>query len=265
MNVTAMTIAGSDPSGGAGLQADLKTFQQFGVYGCSAVSLLTVQNTLGVEHVEVMDPELVVRQIRAIVSDLPMHAAKTGALGSEAVIRAVAKEAAGFDFPLIVDPVMVSKHGHPLLPEAAMAALREELLPKAFLITPNRHEAAALLGRKLEGAADLRQAVLELTELGPEHVLLKGGREGDENVDLLCHQGECLEFRAAHFDTPHLHGSGCVLAAAITAELARGQTLRSAIHHAKSFVTQAMVHGRALGRGMQPLNLFVPPHPHPHN
>ena len=259
MNVAALTIAGSDPSGGAGLQADLKTFQQYGVYGCSAVTLLTVQNTLGVEQVEVMDPELVLRQIEAVTSDLPVHAAKTGALGNEAVIRAVARRAANFVFPLVVDPVMVSKHGHALLPPEAISAMRDELLPKAFVLTPNRHEAAALLERELDGAAALREAARDLAALGPQHVLLKAGREAAENIDYLFSDGECLEFRVPHLDTPHQHGSGCVLSAAIAAELARGQALRSAVHHAKSFVTQAMAHGRPLGRGVQPLNLFVPP------
>jgi hypothetical protein len=164
MNVSAMTIAGSDPSGGAGLQADLKTFQQLGVYGSSAVTLITVQNTTGVQGIELLDPELVLRQIEAIVSDIPPAAAKTGALGSEAVIRSVAELAQGFDFPLVVDPVMVSKHGAPLLPSSAMQALREALLPQAFLITPNLHEAAALLGKgEVPGevrweAEDVRQA-----------------------------------------------------------------------------------------------------------
>jgi hydroxymethylpyrimidine/phosphomethylpyrimidine kinase len=266
MNVSAMTIAGSDPSGGAGLQADLKTFQQLGVYGSSAVTLITVQNTTGVQGIELLDPELVLRQIEAIVSDIPPAAAKTGALGSEAVIRSVAELAQGFDFPLVVDPVMVSKHGAPLLPSSAMQALREALLPQAFLITPNLHEAAALLGKgEVPGevrweAEDVRQAARQLHELGARHVLLKGSIQDGQSVDVLYTEGECLEFASPRLETRHQHGSGCVLAAAITAELARGTTLRSALRIAKNFVTLGIRHGRPLGAGVRPLNLFVDPH-----
>jgi hypothetical protein len=162
----ALTIAGSDPSGGAGIQADLKTFHQFGVYGAAAVTLVTVQNTLRVDRVECLDPELVRAQIRAVVEDIRPMAAKTGALGSRANVEAVADEAAGFDFPLVVDPVMISKHGLPLMAAEARAALVERLIPTAFLLTPNLPEAAALAGIEIVEIEDMRRAAQSLAAMG---------------------------------------------------------------------------------------------------
>jgi hydroxymethylpyrimidine/phosphomethylpyrimidine kinase len=181
----ALTIAGSDPSGGAGLQADLKTFHQRGVYGEAAVTLITVQNTRGVERVEVLDPELLAAQVRAVIADIPPQAAKTGALGSRAMVEMVAALAAEFGFPLVVDPVMISKHGAPLMSPDAAQAMAERLLPRAFLITPNLHEAAALVGFAVEDEASMTRAAEKLAAMGAANVLVKGGHLRGSAVDLL--------------------------------------------------------------------------------
>src|SRR5216117_1135335 len=175
MQPVALTIAGSDPSGGAGIQADLKTFHQFGVYGQAVITLLTVQNTVRVSRVEVMPTALVSEQIAAVLEDIPPAAAKTGALGSTDMVEAVARAASEFRFPLVVDPVMVSKHGLSLLPAEAVAAIGELLLPRAFLITPNVPEAEALTGIRILTLDDMRCAARRLMEMGARAVLLKGG------------------------------------------------------------------------------------------
>src|SRR5258708_34938404 len=174
----ALTIAGSDPSGGAGIQADLKTFHQFEVYGEAVITLLTVQNTVRVSRVEVMPPALVLEQLAAVLEDIPPAAAKTGALGSVDMVEALAR-AAAFTFPLVVDPVMVSKHGLSLLPSAAAAAIRSLLLPRAFLVTPNVPEAEALTGIKILTLDDMRRAACRLRELGARAVLIKAGHMED--------------------------------------------------------------------------------------
>src|SRR5450759_3240259 len=175
----ALTIAGSDPSGGAGIQADLKTFHQFGVYGEAVITLLTVQNTVRVSRVVVMPPALVLEQLAAVLEDIPPGAAKTGALGSAAMVEAVARAARDFTFPLVVDPVMASKHGLSLLPDAAAGAIRDLLLPRAFLITPNVPEAEALTGLAIHTLDDMRRAARRLRELGarrPHQGRAPGGR-----------------------------------------------------------------------------------------
>ena len=181
----ALTIAGSDPSGGAGIQADLKTFHQFGVYGEAVITLLTVQNTVRVSRVEVMPPALVLEQLAAVLEDIPPTAAKTGALGSAAMVEALARAAAAFTFPLVVDPVMVSKHGLSLLPADAVDAIRALLVPRAFLITPNVPEAEALTGIKILTLDDMRRAACRLRELGARAVLIKGGHMEGDATDLL--------------------------------------------------------------------------------
>jgi len=250
----ALTIAGSDPSGGAGLQADLKTFHQFGVYGEAVVTLLTVQNTVRVSRMEVMPPELVREQIEAVLEDIPPNAAKTGALGSAEVVEAVARAAEGFRFPLVVDPVMVSKHGLPLLPESAIRAVRQHLLPRAALFTPNLPEAEALTGIAIRGMEDMRAAARRLREMGARAVLIKGGHLEGEATDLLFDGAEWREFPAPRIDTRHTHGSGCTYSAAITAGLARGLTLGDAVARAKLFIHLAIQTSPGLGRGSGPLN-----------
>lgn len=254
----ALTIAGSDPSGGAGIQADLKTFHQFGVYGEAAITLLTVQNTMRVERVECMPAELVLQQILTTVEDIRPGAAKTGALGNREIVEAVAEAAASFDFPLIVDPVMISKHGAPLIAEEARRALRTLLLPRAFLLTPNLHEAAALSGVQVSDIAGMRQAAERLCGLGAKAVLVKGGHLSDTATDVLFAGGRWHEFAAPRVDTRHTHGTGCTYSAAITACLARGIPLIEATRVAKAFITEAIRRNPGLGKGAGPVNHHTP-------
>lgn len=259
MTTVALTIAGSDPSGGAGVQADLKTFHQHGVYGTSVITLLTVQNTRGVRRVEVMAPDLVREQIEAVVSDVPPGAAKTGALGSAAVVEAVAEAAERFEFPLVVDPVMISKHGAALMDEAARVALRERLLPRATLVTPNAPEAAWLAGFDVTDRRAARRAVEAIAALGAWAVLLKGGHlAGEQAVDLLFVQGQMVELSAPRIDSPHTHGTGCTYSAAITARLARAEPLLGAVSDAKGWLTEALLDPPRIGTGIGPVNHFTP-------
>lgn len=250
----ALTIAGSDPSGGAGLQADLKTFHQFGVYGEAVVTLVTVQNTLRVARVECLTADLVVEQIRAVLEDIRPRAAKTGALGNREIVEAVADTAAEFDFPLVVDPVLISKHGAPLLASDARAALIERLLPRATLVTPNLHEAAALAGFPVEDVAAMRRAAEAIHALGPRAVLVKGGHLEAGATDVLLAGGTFYEFPAPHIATPHTHGTGCTYSAAIAACLARGLDLPAAVQAAKAYITEAIRSNPGLGRGAGPVN-----------
>jgi hydroxymethylpyrimidine/phosphomethylpyrimidine kinase len=258
MTTVALTIAGSDPSGGAGLQADLKTFHQHGVYGLSVVTLLTVQNTEHVESVQLVDPAFVLAQLGAVLHDLPPAAAKTGALGSAELITALAAVAAEFPFPLVVDPVMISKHGDPLLPNSAVRALRDRLLPHARLVTPNRAEAAALAEIKVTDVASATRAAAAIARCGVPSVLIKGVGCDDTHVDLLYNRGDVRLFAAPHVDTPHTHGSGCVFSAAITARLAAGTPLTDAIAGAKDFIARAIQSAPGLGHGRGPVNMHTP-------
>jgi hydroxymethylpyrimidine/phosphomethylpyrimidine kinase len=253
----ALTIAGSDPSGGAGIQADLKTFHQHNVYGEAVITLLTVQNTRSVSAVVPIDPELVTAQLRAVLEDIPPHAAKTGALGTTSVIEAIAREAAGFRFPLVVDPVMISKHGTALVADEARLAIRDLLLPHAALLTPNLHEAAALAGISVENKDDMRRAAEKLCALGCKGALVKGGHLSGPAVDILLVDGAFHEFESERIDTPHTHGTGCTYSAAITAELAKGRDVVEAVGRAKGFITRAIKTNPGLGHGSGPVNHFA--------
>ena len=268
MTSLALTIAGSDPSGGAGLQADLKTFHQHRVYGMSVVTLLTVQNTTSVRRVETMPVELVAEQLDAVLTDLPPDAAKTGALGDVPIIELLAERSSGFSFPLVVDPVMISKHGHPLISPDAIQVLKERLLPHCFLVTPNLPEVEALCGIEVGDVLGMRDAAKRMSELGPQHVLIKGGhltwkargaksREEGQTVDVLWSDGELIELKGTRYETPHTHGTGCVYSAAITARLARGEDMITAVHGAKGFIDEAIRTNPGLGSGQGPCNLFV--------
>jgi hydroxymethylpyrimidine/phosphomethylpyrimidine kinase len=251
----ALTIAGSDPSGGAGLQADLKTFHRFGVYGEAVATLITVQNTRGVTRVSTLDPGLVVAQIQAVIEDIPPQAAKVGALGSREVVEAVAREAGRFSFPLVVDPVMISKHGTHLIDPDAIHALVDRLIPRAFLLTPNLDEAATLAGFPVEDRDAMERAAEKLASLGAVNVLVKGGHLHGDALDILrLPGGEIREFSAPRIETRHTHGSGCTYSAAITAELARGTPLVEAVARAKVFITEAIRTAPGLGAGEGPLN-----------
>lgn len=250
----ALTIAGSDPSGGAGIQADLKTFHQFGVYGEAVLTLVTVQNTKSVERVHCLPADLVRAQIHAVIEDIRPQAAKTGALGDVAVVAAVAEAAREFDFPLVVDPVMISKHGAPLLPGDAPDALIVKLLPHAFLVTPNLEEAAALADMEVSTPARMREAAKRIASLGPRAVLVKGGHLASEALDILYSGGDWHEFSAPRCNTRHTHGTGCTYAAAITAGLAVGAPLVAAVERAKRFITEAIRTNPGLGGGSGPVN-----------
>lgn len=250
----ALSIAGSDPSGGAGIQADIKTFHQFGVYGEAVVTLVTVQNTCGVERVECLAPDLVADQIRAVISDIPPAAAKIGALGNRAIIEAVAELARNFSFPLVVDPVVFSKHGAPLLATDALQTLKTFLFPHVFLLTPNLEETALLTGADVHDLAGMRQAAQKLASMGPQAVLVKGGHLGGDPTDILFHRGEWTEFAAPRVETRHTHGTGCTFSAAITASLATGYELQEAVRRAKGYITQAIRNNPGLGSGSGPLD-----------
>ena len=254
----ALTIAGSDPSGGAGIQADLKTFHQFGVYGEAVITLLTVQNTVRVERVDCVPAELVVAQLRAVLEDIPPQAAKTGALGNREIVEAMAEAAASFAFPLVVDPVMISKHGQPLISPDAVAAVRERLLPRASLICPNLAEAEELTGISVRTVDDMRAAAQRLCEMGAKAALVKGGHLQGCAVDVLFDGSNWREFSGPHFDTPHTHGTGCTYSAGIAAELARGASLDAAVARAKNYITQAIRSGPGLGHGCGPVNHHAP-------
>jgi hydroxymethylpyrimidine/phosphomethylpyrimidine kinase len=257
MTAVALTIAGSDPSGGAGLQADLKTFHQHRVYGTSVVTLLTIQNTQMVSDILILDPAFVLSQLDAVVTDIPPQAAKTGALGSVLIVEALAERVARLSFPLVVDPVMISKHGAKLMDEPAAAALAKRLLPCAFLVTPNLPEASALSGRTVENLAEMEDAARAIGDRGVKNVLVKGGHLEGQAVDILWTQGEIHRFTSERIATPHTHGTGCVYSAAITARLALGDELPVAVQRAKRFVTRAILTNPGLGHGLGPTNLFA--------
>jgi hydroxymethylpyrimidine/phosphomethylpyrimidine kinase len=255
----ALTIAGSDPSGGAGIQADLKTFHQFGVYGEAAIALVTVQNSVRFSRVENLPPDLVREQIAAVLEDIPPAAAKTGALGSVEVVQAVAEIASTFRFPLVVDPVTVGKHGRRLLSAAAAAVMRERLLPCAALVTPNIPEAEELSGISIRDLADMRRAARIILDLGSRAVLIKGGHCAGDPVDLLYDGAEWREFPAPRIETRHTHGTGCTYSAAIVALLSRGLPLIEAVAIAKRFVHEAIRSNPGLGAGCGPVNYHCYP------
>jgi len=254
---TALTIAGSDPSGGAGIQADLKTFHRYKVYGMSVITLLTVQNTRGVKAVYIMKPAQVLRQLEAVLSDIPPQAGKTGALGDEEIIQVVAAQARHFRFPLVVDPVMISKHGAPLLKKSSVQTLVKKLFPYTALVTPNLLEAEALTGIKILDLEGMEKAARMIAGFGPRAVLVKGGHLNGKATDLLYQAGRVRLLSASRVTTRHTHGTGCTYSAAITAELAKGKDLYSAISNAKRFIARAIRTSPGLGRGMGPVNHFA--------
>ena len=242
---SALTVAGSDPSGGAGLQADLKTFHQFGVYGQAVVTLITVQNTTGVSAVHQLDPALVLAQLHAVLSDIRPQALKTGALGSNALVEALAADAPHWQMPFVLDPVLFSKNGTRLTD-----ANPAPLFPFATLLTPNLPEAEALTGYQ-----DPHDAARALEQQGAHAVLIKGGHaEGDRSVDLLFHKGQFQSFASPRIDTRHTHGTGCTFSAALTALLAVGLDLTKAVERAKAYITEAIRTNPGLGAGHGPVN-----------
>lgn len=256
----ALTIGGSDSGGGAGIQADLKTFTALGVHGCSAISCVTAQNTLGVNRVDALPPAALSAQIEAVLSDLPVGALKTGMLLNRPLIEAAAAAITPLSQPKLIDPVMVSRAGAVLLEAEAIEAYRCCLLPQAELLTPNLHEARLLGGLDIETAADVERAAEQLLAMGPAAVLIKGGGLPElRGHDYLLHReaaGCWLEH--APIDTPHTHGSGCTLGAAITAFRARGLPLQVAVTAAKGYVEGALRRALAIGGGQGPLCHWYP-------
>lgn len=253
----ALTIAGSDSGGGAGIQADLKTFFALGCHGMSALTALTAQNTVAVTAIHEVPPEFVIAQIDAIASDIGVDAAKTGMLASSAIVEAVAKAVEVHEIVhLVVDPVFVSKHRNHLLASDAVVALTERVLPLAEVVTPNLYEAQGLAGGgAISSIADMREAARALHDLGPRNVLIKGGHGGgDEAVDVLYDGDDFVEITGPRFDTDDTHGTGCALSAAIAARLAHGDDIISAIRAAKDFISGAIEHGLRLGAGYGPVN-----------
>ena len=251
----ALTIAGSDSGGGAGIQADLKTFTVLGVYGMSALTAITAQNTVEVREALVLEPSLVAAQIDAVMDDIGCDAAKTGMLGSAAVVETVANAIASHRIPnVVVDPVMVAKSGDALLAEDARRAVVEQLLPVARLITPNLPEAEALLGYEVGADDQMERAARELCAMGAGAALVKGGHLAGDAVDVLYDPAAdtLLTMTAPRLDTENTHGTGCTFSAAIAAFLARGMDLAEAVRTSKRFVTEAIRRGLPLGSGHGP-------------
>ncbi|HET9475923.1 MAG TPA: bifunctional hydroxymethylpyrimidine kinase/phosphomethylpyrimidine kinase [Dehalococcoidia bacterium] len=253
-----LTIAGSDSSGGAGIQADLKTFAAHGVYGMSAITALTAQNTQAVTGVFDTPPEFVGQQIDTVIADIRPDAIKTGMLSSAAIIAVVAEKIRQHAFRnVVVDPVMVSKSGARLLREDAVEALRLQLLPLADVLTPNIPEAEDLLGRTLSTDDDVRQAAREIQAIGPRAVVLKGGhREGNVVTDLLFDGEQFHAYSGARVQTMSTHGTGCTFASAIAAQLALGSALPQAVRLARGYVQGALEHALPVGHGHGPVNHF---------
>ena len=256
----ALTIAGSDSGGGAGIQADLKTFAAFGVYGMSVLTAVTAQNTVGVFGVEELSTGLIAAQLDAVLTDIGADAAKTGMLSSAPIVTLVAQKAREHQITnLVVDPVMVAKSGDTLLSDDAQAAVRELLLPLALVGTPNAPEAEALTGVRVESFDAMREAAVRLHEMGVRWAVVKGGHiatEG-ESVDLVYDGREFTELRAPRFPTKNTHGTGCTFSAAIAAGLARGLPPLEAIRRAKSYVSRAIETSLAIGQGHGPTNHLV--------
>jgi hydroxymethylpyrimidine/phosphomethylpyrimidine kinase len=255
---TVLTIAGSDSGGGAGIQADLKTLAARGVYGTSAITALTAQNTRAVTRVEVMPPDVVRAQIDAVASDIAIDAVRTGMLADAAIVETVADAIEHWKLPrLVVDPVMISKSGAQLLADKAVATVVERLLPLAAVVTPNRPEAEALSGRPVRTLDEARDAARQLCERGARAVVVKGGHfEGATLVNLLFDGHDFTEFATIRLAVRHTHGTGCTFASAIAADLARGDSLADAVRSATEYVAGAMAHGLSIGHGYGPLDHF---------
>jgi len=253
-----LTIAGSDSGGGAGIQADLKTFAALGVYGVSAITSITAQNTVGVQGVFDLPPEFVGLQIDSVVTDIGVDAVKTGMLSNAGIIEVVAAKVREHALPhLVVDPVMVAKSGDPLLRPEAREALIELLLPLAEVLTPNLHEARVLTGLSIEGLEEMHRAAEAIHALGPRYVVVKGGHLEADPADLLFDGQRFVMLRGERIATLHTHGTGCTFASAIAAGLAKGLSVEEAVRGAKVYITEAIRHALPLGHGHGPTNHFA--------
>ena len=253
----ALTIAGSDSGGGAGIQADLKTFAALGVYGSSALTAITAQNTLGVTAVLELPPDMVAAQIDAVMSDIGADAVKTGMLANSGIIRTVAARIGEHAIDnLVVDPVMVAKGGDRLLQEEAVEALRDLLVPLAAVVTPNLPEASVLVGRSVESLEDARRAARDILDMGARSVVVKGGHLEGDAIDVYYDGRQLREISAPRLVTTSTHGTGCTFASAIAAGLALGMSVEEAVVRAKEFVTEAIRSAFPVGGGHGPLNHF---------
>lgn len=256
MNEVVLAVGGSDPSGGAGVQGDLKTLHQHGVYGAAAITLLTVQSTRGVTRVELLDAGLVAEQLDAVLEDLDVRVIKTGALGTAASVRALAARVGAR--ALVCDPVLLATSGAALTRDDAARAITSELLPRAAIVTPNASEAGALTGQAVHDVATARAAAVALVGRGAGAALVKGGHlAGAQAVDVLCVGGVCFELAEPRIDTRAGHGTGCALASSIGARLAQGETMLDAVRGAKRWVHRALASAPAIGGGRGPLDLFA--------
>jgi hydroxymethylpyrimidine/phosphomethylpyrimidine kinase len=253
-----LTIAGSDSSGGAGIQADLKTFAALNVYGTSAITAVTAQNTLGVIAVEPLMADFVTAQIEAIAGDIDLQATKTGMLATAAIVEAVTAAIDELDLPkVVVDPVLVATGGDPLLDEDGLQVMRAELLPRALVVTPNLPEAEVLSGYQIRSMEDIQEAARRIHDLGPTAVIIKGGHgQGNVVVDVLYDGDRFLEFRTDRLPHAHVHGTGCAFASAVAAYLALGLSLEEAAERAQSYVAGAIRHAFTIGQGQHVLDHF---------
>ncbi|KKK41972.1 hypothetical protein LCGC14_0827810 [marine sediment metagenome] len=254
-----LTIAGSDSGGGAGIQADLKTFAALGVYGMSAITALTAQNTLGIQGIYAIDSSFVGKQIDSVMSDIGADAWKIGMLTNADIIRIVAERAHKYNIKLlIIDPVMIAKSGDPVLESEAINALILELIPIAFVITPNLHEAYTLTSIDIQNIEDAEEAARKIYDMGAKNVIIKGGHlpKVDEAIDLLYDGSKFIEYHVNRIKTNNTHGTGCTFASAIAAELAKGSDIKKAVHIAKAYLTAAiqMADDLNIGQGHGPTN-----------
>jgi hydroxymethylpyrimidine kinase/phosphomethylpyrimidine kinase len=255
----AMTIAGSDSGGGAGIQADLKTFAAIGVHGTTVITSITAQNTRAVRAIVDLESEIIKRQIQTVAEDIEIDAGKTGMLHTKEIIKTVDSEISKYQFPLVVDPVMVAKSGAPLLEPDAMDSLRTHLLPRATVVTPNKFEAEKLTNRTIENLEDAKTAAKEIFEMGPEAVVVKGGHLNLQYAtDVLYYKSRYKIFETPRLDVKTTHGTGCSFSAAIAAELAKGKDVPLAVRSAKKFITLAIRFGLNIGKGYGPVNPLVP-------
>ncbi|MBI4528764.1 MAG: bifunctional hydroxymethylpyrimidine kinase/phosphomethylpyrimidine kinase [Deltaproteobacteria bacterium] len=253
----ALTIAGSDSGAGAGIQADLKTFAAFGVYGTSAITAITAQNTRGVTQILELSPELVASQIDAVLQDIGADSAKTGMLANSAIIRAVAEKIREHRLTnIVVDPVMVAKGGDLLLRQEAVETLRSRLIPLASVVTPNLPEAEKLTAMEIRRSREAREAARRIMLMGARSVVIKGGHRRGPATDIFYDGKNFRELRAERIRTRHTHGTGCTFSAAIAAGLARGENLEQAVIHAKRYITEAIRRGFPVGSGQSPVHHF---------
>lgn len=254
---TALTIAGSDSSGGAGIQADLKTFSALGVFGMSAITAITAQNTCGVTNICELNGKIISDQIAAVYDDITVDAVKIGMLASAEIIEVVAESLKRYKARnIVLDTVMVSKSGSHLLKPDAIEVLKKVLIPMAFIVTPNLYEASEIVGFSVENQSDMKKAAESIKKMGPQYVVIKGGHLVGEACDILYDGKDFVVFANERINTIHTHGTGCTFSSAIAAGLAKGLHIKDAVFGAKKFITTAIMHGFKLGKGVGPTHHF---------